>query len=239
MSKFIIRFDDFTPNMAWSKFEQFECVLNKLNIRAIIGVVPNCLDINLKVESKKEDFWEIVRNLSSKGWTIAQHGYTHQYVTSGSGILGINYFSEFTGLPYHEQLEKIRLGKEILIKERVWQPVFMAPAHSFDKITLSALKVLGFKCLSDGYGIYPYEIEKIMAVPNLFSSPLNIGFGVYTMSLHINHLNQNQIDKTLIFIKNNRSKFISFNEALSIISIPFIAWIIRYLTKVLLQMYRH
>ena len=43
-AKYIIRFDDIAPGMAWSKFSAFEDLLKELGIRPIIGVVPKCED---------------------------------------------------------------------------------------------------------------------------------------------------------------------------------------------------
>ena len=231
MSRFVLRFDDVTPNMAWSKFSQFKQVLFELAIKPIIGVVPNCLDQKLSIESAPENFWEIIRNLAANDWTIAQHGYTHRYITHDSGLLKINRRSEFAGLSYDEQFEKLSCGKDILVKESVWQPVFMAPAHSFDAVTLSALAALNFKGLTDGYGVYPYQLGKLHALPNLFASPINFGFGVYTICLHINNMSQADITKTITFIKEHSGQFVSFNDALSIQCLmPSFAITIRHLS---------
>lgn len=239
MIRFVLRFDDITPNMAWSKFYQFKQVLFELNIKPIIGVVPNCLDQKLSFESAPENFWEIIRNLAANNWTIAQHGYTHQYVTSDSGLLKINRKSEFAGLSYDEQFEKLRRGKDILVKEGVWQPVFMAPAHSFDTVTLSALADLNFTYLTDGYGVYPYQLGKLQALPNLFASPLSFGFGVYTICLHINSMSQIDIIKTITFIKEHDRQFTSFNGALSVnCSIPGFAVTTRNLSFLGLRIIR-
>jgi predicted deacetylase len=217
-AKFVIRFDDITPGMAWSKFEYLEQRMIALNIKPIVGVVPQCLDPKLSVEPKREDFWDKLRYWQSLGWTIAQHGFTHQYCTSDFGLLKINSRSEFSGLSYKEQFKKLQAGKEILLKEKVWQPIFMAPAHSFDMTTCKALNDLDFKFLTDGYGVYPYKISKLTALPNLFSTPKHFNFGVYTICLHINYMSEQEIQKLLIFIEKNSEKFISFEEGLKISS---------------------
>ena len=155
MSKILIRFDDVAPGMAWSKFIPLKEHLESLGIRSILGVVPDCQDQKLNVEEIKPDFFNLIRTYRDYGDIIAQHGTHHNYVTQDSGILGINNFSEFAGLAFEEQKLTLKKGKEILLAEEVWQPYFMAPAHSFDTNTLKALRDLDFHALTDGYGFYP------------------------------------------------------------------------------------
>ena len=109
--------------------------------------------------------------------------------------------------------EKIKAGKDILVAEGVWQPVFMAPGHSLDRTTLEVLHNLGFELVTDGYGIYPYRIENILAVPQLFSSPVHFGFGVYTICLHVNNLNQVECERIERFVRANAGRFISIIDA--------------------------
>jgi predicted deacetylase len=233
MSRFVIRFDDITPTMNWDNFNKLKDILLSLNINSIIGVVPYNLDKKLNINPPVKNFWDTIRLLKNRGWTVAQHGYTHQYTTSNSGLLKINNRSEFSGLSYEQQYNKLKKGKNILVEENIWQPVFMAPAHSFDCNTLKALSHLGFQNITDGYGLYPYPIDKLVALPNLFASPKHIGFGVYTICLHTNNMKKQQIDSIIDFIKKNRRKIISFDEALSI-KPPFILVDkpIRYLSSV-------
>lgn len=202
--------------MAWSAFSAFDQLSQELELPLLVGVVPDCRDQKLAVEPARSDFWDGVRAWRERGWTIAQHGYTHQYVSNDSGILGINRRSEFAGIGFEEQLEKLRLGKEIMSTEGVWQPVFMAPAHSFDQNTIKALDELEFRYITDGYGLYPYTISKLTAVPQLFGSPFHLGFGVYTICLHVNSMSHVQIGEIIRFVRTHRDQFISFEEAASI-----------------------
>lgn len=242
MTRFILRFDDITPGMAWSKFSIFDKLSDELDLPLLVGVVPNCLDPKLAVEPPRSDFWEVVRQWSHRGWTIAQHGYTHQYVTQDPGLLVVNKKSkqsEFAGLPYQEQFTKLKAGKDILIAQDVWQPVFMAPSHSFDENTLRALTDLEFRYLTDGYGLYPYRMENLIAIPQLFSNPLHFGFGVYTICLHVNSMSDMQISKIVQYVKKNRHRFISFYEAAHLnSSIPSVAAISRFTTSRVLPIVR-
>lgn len=240
--KFVLRFDDIAPSMAWSKFACFDKLSNALDLPFLVGVVPDCLDSKLAVEPERANFWDVVREWNYRGWTIAQHGYTHQYVTQDPGLLVVNNKSkqsEFAGLSYEKQFTKLKAGKDILIAQGVWQPVFMAPSHSFDENTLQALTNLEFRYLTDGYGVYPYRMNDLTAVPQLFASPLHFGFGVYTICLHVNNMSDFQIFQMVEHVKKNRQNFISFNEAARMISpIPGVAVISRFVTSAALRMIR-
>lgn len=212
-ARFIVRFDDITPNMAWSKFSIFEDFLLEYNIKPIIGVVPNCKDEKLYFEESNLNFWGKIQFFQKNGWAIAQHGYTHQYETNNGGILGINKNSEFAGLPYNVQLEKITKGKAILQEKNVWQPIFMAPSHSFDENTIKALQYSDFKYITDGYGVYPYKIKNLIAIPQLFSKPFHFGYGIYTICIHVNTMNEMQIRNLIKSLKN--IEIISFYDSIT------------------------
>ena len=239
MPKFIIRFDDISPSMAWSKFLPFDELSKELDLQFLIGVVPDCKDPKLVVEEPKENFWQIVRQWKSRGWSIAQHGFTHEYCTKKAGMLAINNNSEFSGLPLEEQYKKLISGKEILLKQYVWEPIFMAPSHSFDENTLRALSRAGFKFLTDGYGVYPYKIHDLVVVPQLFSSPISFGFGTYTICLHVNSMSEVQISNMINFIRKNRKNIISFYEALEIsCRVPIVAAMAKLFSEVGLRFFR-
>ncbi len=237
--KFILRFDDVTPEMAWSRFDPFDELSMDQDLPLLIGVVPNCLDQTLVVEPARDAFWDTVRGWADRGWSIAQHGYTHQYVTEHPGLLRLGSKSELAGLSYEEQFAKLQAGKTILQEQGVWQPVFMAPSHSFDEATLRALADLDFKYLTDGSGVYPYKFGALTAVPQLFATPLHFGFGVYSICLHVNTLSEPEIDRIVGFVKKNRSRFISFEEAASVkTSVPGVAMAMRFLTSTPLRAMR-
>ena len=214
--KFIIRIDDISPTMNLENFDKIKDFLVSKNIRPIIGVVPDNQDENLKFSSKNEDFWPMIRNLKQIGWSIAQHGCHHKYSTEESGILKINNFSEFAGLSFKEQLKKIITGKNILIEQKIWEPIFMAPAHSFDDNTLKALKEADFKYVTDGYGLYPWSDRGLTFIPQLFSGFSNFGFGVYTVCIHLNELSGKEVDNVINQIDGREHKIIDLPSALNL-----------------------
>lgn len=212
-SQYIIRFDDITPTMDWGKFLPLKKLLEELGIKSILGVVPDNKDPKLNVSIERHDnFFEQVLAWKKYGDTISQHGYTHVYDSTNAGILQINKRSEFAGHSFDQQFQRLKKGKEILERYQVWEPYFMAPAHSFDKNTLKALKALGFLALTDGYGYYPYEIEGIIFVPQLATYPVDFGFGIHTLCIHINSMTSDQIDALKIYIRTHKDKFVDFKS---------------------------
>lgn len=178
--------------------------------------MPDNRDPKLNVQAPVPDFWARVRAWQDRGWAIAQHGYTHQYSQPGGGLLGIGSKSEFTGLSLTQQQERLAAGQSILRAEGVWQPYFMAPSHSFDHQTLQALKSLGFQGVTDGFGLWPYELEGMVLVPQLLASPRHLGFGLYTICLHSNTMTDGQVRRVLEFMSRHQQRFIGFEDALKL-----------------------
>jgi len=112
-------------------------------------------DPHLAVDSDRPDFWDHVRGWAARGWTVGMHGYQHHYVTSDPGIVRLNPFSEFAGLPLDRQRAKLQAAKGIFDREGVTPRVWIAPAHSFDAVTVSLLREAGIGIISDGFGLYP------------------------------------------------------------------------------------
>ena len=44
MLKYIVRLDDATPKMNKDNWEKIEIILDKYNVKPIVGVIPDCLD---------------------------------------------------------------------------------------------------------------------------------------------------------------------------------------------------
>jgi predicted deacetylase len=225
--------------MDWKKFGVFESLARELNVPLVLGVVPDCVDPKLSVGPVEPRFWDRVREWAGFGWTIAQHGHRHEYLTKEGGLFGVGKKSEFAGRPLDEQLAALARGKEILQAEGVWQPVFMAPGHSLDQNTLLALAQLGFQCITDGYGIYPYSIGEITAVPQLFSVPAHFGFGIYTVCLHVNRMTDAQISRMVDFVRANHDRFVSFDQATKVkCALPGVATLARASSSLVLRSVR-
>lgn len=213
MSKFIIRVDDVCPTMHWDRFKTFSEALIKTKTPCLIGVIPDCRDKTLFHSPPQENFWDAIRNLAQSGWTIAQHGYTHVCDREGKDWLGLTKFNEFAGHDLNTQLDRLTSGAAILERENVATDVFMAPRHSFDDVTIRALREAGFNAVTDGVGLWPYQQNGLTFIPQLFARPFHLGVGVYTLCCHLDQMKELAFSQLMAFIKNNHDRILSFDQA--------------------------
>lgn len=213
--KIAIRMDDITPDMDWKKFEEFKGLLDEYGIKPLIGVVPDNRDENLSRNEKRVDFWKYIKGLQEDGWVIALHGYQHVYTTKGGGCFPLNHFSEFAGVPYEKQLAMLEQGMEVLRANGIETDMFMAPAHSYDRNTLKALRQVGITKLTDGFGNRPYLWKDMTFYPISFrlENSLKKENGFTTMVIHANTMNEKDMEKCrYIFAKHS---VISYGEYLN------------------------
>lgn len=210
MAKYIIRLDDACPNMKKNNWEKIEKILDKYNIKPIVGIIPNCKDKEFKKYPIIESFWEdYALKWQQKQWIIAQHGLNHD--------LDENIRTEYRGKTYEEQKNNLIQGNRIL-KEHNIQPIcFFAPAHTFDDNTIKACVDLKyFKFISDGVAIYPYKYNNMFFLPNIFDTPHKIlPFGIYTFVFHPNNMVESDYKYLEKFIISNIDNFdINLNDIL-------------------------
>jgi len=206
----MIRLDDITPDMNMERFHRVKEVLDKYQICPLIGVVPQNQDETLHKAENNVEFWNLVKELQDCGWRGAQHGTYHVYETADLGLLGINPFSEFAGLPYDIQLEKLQAGKKILEDNGIATDIFMAPGHTYDNNTLKALVECGFKVVTDGLYKKPYYEKGLLFVPCClrgFKKP----DGIDTVCLHTNLMDEQDVEALDAFCRNNRDKIVNFD----------------------------
>lgn len=183
--KILIRFDDICPSMDWKMWKKAEEVLEKYNIKPLLGVVPLCRDTELNVDNEREDFWEYIVKLKEKGYVIAMHGCYHVYDKKHKSLVSNTMITEFAGHSYDVQLKKIEIGKKYLLNRGIETDVFFAPSHSYDLNTLRALHKCGFKYISDGKTLKLIEREGIICVPCRNGGiPKIKDNGLYTVVLH-------------------------------------------------------
>ena len=153
-----VRFDDLCPTMNKKQFEKAFELMEINNIKPLLGVVPNNQDIDLMIDEPNDNFWDYIKMKQNQGCEIAMHGYSHVYNQERpmTMICGKKH-SEFAGNTYDDQFKKIKLGKEILNSHGIYTDIFFAPAHTYDKNTLKALKANGFKYMCDGLSNKPFK----------------------------------------------------------------------------------
>lgn len=207
-----MRFDDINSQMDWRRFFLLKNKLEQYNIKSILGVVPNCKDKFLEVSKPYQNYYQYLRECKSYGDIISQHGYQHLQEPK-KGKFGISKKSEFAGLSFDKQYKKLLNGKNILKKQLIWEPVFMAPFHSFDINTLLALKKLNFHTILDGISLFPYQENGLKFIPQISSKPLPMWLpGLSQLCIHINTISEREIEILLDFIDKNHHLFISLKE---------------------------
>lgn len=216
--KIAIRMDDITPDMDWAKFLRFKELCDLYQVKPLIGVVPKNEDKALSIDAPRADFWDYIRQLQKEGWTVAQHGYTHVYTTTESGLFPLNAFSEFAGVEYSEQYEAVRLGQNILREHGIETDIFMPPAHSFDKYTFKALQNLNYWRITDGFGTRPYIRDDIIFYPISYSQSraLKTKSGYTTFVVHTNTMAEKDFDRYEQMFERYKDRLISYAEFLAV-----------------------
>ena len=211
-AKYLVRFDDFCPTMNWVVWDQLEAILVKHDIKPLIAVVPDNQDQNLIVGPPLQEFWARVRAWQSAGWFIALHGYQHQYITSDAGLMHINKFSEFSGLSYQEQHNKLMKGVAIFKEHGVRIDGWIAPAHSFDANTVKALLDLNINIISDGFYWRPVNKLGALWIPQQLWRFRNMSYGLWTVCLHHNEYSAQAVQKFARDIEAYAPAIISVDE---------------------------
>ena len=213
-SRYLLRFDDICPTMNWVVWNAVEAQLIRLNIRPILAVVPDNRDPALMVDLPRTDFWEKVRQWQALGWAIALHGYQHVYVNKDPGLMQLTPQSEFAGLSYQEQENKLKKGLAIFAEHGVRVDAWVAPSHSFDWVTVAILKALGIRIISDGLAFSPYrDSSGLTWVPQQFASMRPMPFGVWTFCYHPNHLSPRALTQFQRRMEQLAPRMISLPEA--------------------------
>ncbi len=215
-TRYLVRLDDACPYMDRKKWQRMEDILDKYDIKPLVGIIPANADPKTMIDPEDADFWEKAHLWEKKGWSIALHGHDHVCISDG-GMKGLNPFwrrSEFAGLPLEQQREKIRNGYAVL-KEHGFEPkYFFAPSHTFDVNTLDALRhETEIRIISDTIGRYPYKKDDFVFIPQISGhcSKMPIS-GIYTFCFHPNIMNDSSFERMESFLKNYHEQFCSFDS---------------------------
>lgn len=211
MSKYIIRLDDAADRMDCNKWARMEKLLDKYEIKPLVGVIPNCRDEMMNIYDRDPDFWNKVHQWDTKGWTIALHGYEHVYCTTDGGINPVNNRSEFAGLSLDEQKLKIKSGVEIFRNHGLEPKIFFAPSHTFDLNTIEALKQeSNIRIISDTIANKPYSQYDMTFVPQQSGRVRKLPFKVVTFCYHPNMMEEQEFIYLESFLKKYNKLFTSF-----------------------------
>lgn len=215
-NEYLIRLDDACPTMDAKKWQRIEIILDAAGIRPMVGIIPHNEDPQTTSNPYDEEFWVKAHNWEKKGWAIALHGYNHVCITN-DGMKGMNPMwrrSEFAGLDYNKQYQKIMDGYIILKEHGIEPKYFFAPSHTFDENTLEALKACTpIRIISDTIVTKPYRKGDFAFIPQLgghcTAMPIS---GIWTFCLHPNVMSDAQFKAVENFFDVHKDRFISFAD---------------------------
>lgn len=185
-ARYIFRLDDITPTSDWQRCSALLNLFRRFKVKPLLGVVPDNRDPKLMTRPTLPNFWDRLRTLADREHVeFAQHGFQHVLQERANPTRdGRIERTEFAGLPYHEQYERIIAGRSILKRYGIETNVWMAPNHSFDRNTLRALKDSGFAALTDGESLFPFKREGLICVPQQLWRPRWMPTGAITICVH-------------------------------------------------------
>lgn len=221
MSKIAIRFDDITEDMDWNKFRRMESLLERYQVKPLLGLVPENHDPNLQKGGAHPDFSSQLQVWQKRGYSFAVHGMNHIYTTKAAGLFPLNAFSEFAGVSYEKQKEMLQRGKSLLEAKGIVTDIFMAPGHSFDKNTLKALKEVGFRYVTDGFGTVPYMRSGLIFLPIAFRKGKDVARkdGYTTVVFHTNSMTETDFVAAEKMFEAHASDFTSYTEYLQVVPV--------------------
>lgn len=217
-ARYIVRLDDACPTMKSESWGPLESLLDELGIKPLVGVVPDNRDPKLMCSPAEADFWGRVRRWQAKGWDVALHGLHHVYhpiPPGGMPLLRLTDESEFVGLPLEEQKRLISTGYATMAAEGVNPRIFMAPSHSFDKLTLQALReVTDIRIIADGHALRAFDASGFTWIPQQLWRYIDMPFGIWCICLHPNTMNQAELHKISADLRRHAARFITASDAL-------------------------
>lgn len=211
-ARFLVRFDDICPTMNWGVWEQMESILMQHGVKPMLAVVPDNRDPKLVIDAPRADFWERVRRWQEQCFAICLHGYQHVYETSHSGLLGINAYSEFAGLTYEVQRDKIERALAVFSREGIRADAWLAPAHSFDAVTVRVLGECGIRVISDGFYWCPVFRLGALWIPQQMWRFRSMPGGVWTVCYHHNRFSAGNIAMVEADIAHYRKDILSLDS---------------------------
>lgn len=210
---YIFRLDDAAEHMNLSNWIRIENLFKKHEICPIYGIIPHLEDPVLLKYEPVEDFWGIMKKWRDMGWTPAMHGYTHVFESDCGGINAVNDKSEFAGLEYGRQAEKLLDGYRILHQNGIDCELFFAPAHTFDENTVEALKHnTPIRVISDTIANDVYYENEVFFIPQQSGKCRTLPFRMVTFCYHPNTMTDKEFNELELFINNHVKEIGSYEE---------------------------
>lgn len=214
MKKYFLRLDDACPKRDIPKWDRMESLLDKYDVKPLVGIIPECKDPEFEKYATDENFWtDRVPVWRRKGWIFAMHGYEHIFHTKCAGINPVNNYSEFAGLPFEEQLNKIWGGVKKLRLHGIEPYVFFAPAHTFDKNTIRALsEKTNIRIISDMPANKPFSKYGMTFIPQQAGRVRRLPFAVQTFCYHPNFMKDSDFEELELFLQKHKISIFPIDE---------------------------
>lgn len=213
--RLILRLDDAADRMDIEKWLRMEKLLDHYDIKPLVGVIPDCRDPLMNKYEKDPMFWDKVHAWISKDWIIAMHGFQHIYDSKSGGINPINLESEFAGHTLEEQKEKLRKAYKFFESHSIDPKVFFAPSHTFDRLTLDALKTeTNIRIISDTVSWDSYSRYGLKFIPVQSGRVRKLPFRTITFCYHPNTMSESEYNKLESFLQNNSHLFVRATDVL-------------------------
>lgn len=210
---YLIRLDDACLTWKRSVWNMLEEVFDRFGIKPLVSVIPECKDKDLCYGMTDDGFWDRIRRYQDKGYAIALHGYQHVFHTDKAGLVPYNRRSEFAGLSFEVQKVKIRNGYAILREHGINPRCWVAPAHSFDRNTLRALKEeTDIRIISDGIALFPFSGGGFLWIPQQLWRFKEVACGIWTICLHPNNMSQSDCQRFIDDIVKFKDRITSVDE---------------------------
>lgn len=204
---YLIRLDDACEYMDIEKWDRMEALLDKYHVSPIVAIIPHCQDPMLRgIYPCDYSFWDRAKKWQEKGWSIGLHGFNHVYEDIvQKGVNPVNSFSEFVGVDYDRQAEKIRTGIAIFASYGLEAKCFVAPAHTFDENTIKALfDVSAIRIISDTIASDVFYQNGVWFVPQQCGALRRIPCKVITGCYHPNTMNESDYAKLESFLSKHK-----------------------------------
>ena len=217
-AKYLLRLDDSCSTQKKENWDEIEKILDKLQIKPIVAVIPFNKDKNLFLDHEDKNYWTKVKNWEKKGWEIALHGHSHLYHKVNKNDLIFPFYnrSEFGGLDLKTQCNLMTESYKHFLDNDIKPNIWIAPSHTFDKNSLIALKnSTEIKYVSDGIALEPFKFMDLVFFPQQLWEPKKKLFGVWTICIHPNSMDKKSISKLQEIISDQffNGKFINTYEA--------------------------
>ncbi|KAA6464693.1 DUF2334 domain-containing protein [Acidobacteria bacterium AB60] len=214
-ARYLLRVDDLCPTVHRERWGAIRALVQELGVRPILAIIPDNQDEAMEKSPADPEFWQEMRGMQEAGATIAMHGLHHACRIRARSLVPLHHRSEFAGRPFPEQCADVRAGLQLLRDQGLNPHLFVAPKHSFDRVTLQALCAEGLPYICDGFARVPFQRDGVTWIPQQLWGPSRRQAGLWTICLHPNTAGSAQIEQLRRFLRRHANQFTSFGEVIA------------------------